>query len=277
MFAIFTVILAGITNSFWMALSKKSIKDKDSIRTVVLIRFITVILLFPLFIFNIPHPTNNIFWLYAILGGIFDVLCVYTLFMGYKWDYFATYGLFNSSPILVYLLSLFLLTESTGSALTALGVLLTVAGGLIFAFYGNIKKASWGVLSMILISLSAIFTKFAFNYVDNPYGYPFVAFLPGTLFLFGLYSIAKRKIDIKNISGAFTKIHFYSALVSAISTICWFYSVKNGNLVIIYTVFRVSMIFAFIFSWFMLKEKDGLLNKSLAGLLIIAGTVLLFV
>ena len=276
MYAVIAVLIAALANSFWMALSKKSFKDQDSLKMAVLVRALTVVFLFPLFITHIPTPTDGIFWLYAIIAGILDVTCVYTLFLGYKRDYFTTYGLFNASPILIYIFSYFFLGGESFETLTTVGVLLTVAGGLIFAFQGHIKNASWGIASMLLITASVMSSKMAFQYIDDSYGYPFIAFVPGTLFLFFLYGLKRKNFSVKSVTSSFTKIHLLAAFISTISTVCWFYAIKNGDLVIVYTVFRVSMVFAFIFSWFMLKERLNAKTKALAGLLTVVGTVLLF-
>lgn len=266
------IIVAAIFNSVWTAMSQKVTKRLPMFESAIVFRLISLVFLFPLFVIFLPVPSSPMFFLAAVFAGFFEILLLFTLFKGFENDYYTTYGLFNASPILVLLASPIIFGDFV-TLTQGVGVVITVAGGLVFAFRGK-KNVIWGLYSCVLTALSIICSKWAMSYLEYPFGYPFVLFFTGILIFILLKPLLLN--NVVKILKTSKKKFILPAFISFIATMGYYIATNYGNLVVIYTLFRVSLVSGIVLSYFYLKEKRDIKYKILAGVLIMFGTILIF-
>ncbi|MBI5789463.1 MAG: EamA family transporter [Candidatus Schekmanbacteria bacterium] len=265
------VISAAVLNALWTALSQKHLTDMSSFNFTLLLRGLTTIFFFPFFLLDLKWPLSLTFWLAAGGAGLLEVVRIGYLAYGIRSDYYSTYAIYNTAPLFTLMMVPFILPEKI-SLLLWLGVSCIVIGA--FIFYGMGKLSIPGLICAITSSLSAVLSKIALN--ESPaIFFIFVSFAIGVFsMLFFARTIQKRDLHFLwhwPIVNKLLPLAFFSALATAL----YYMALDLAPVSKVQPLVRANLLFGFIFSYFLLKEKDNWQKKLFAGGVIFIGCILI--
>lgn len=250
-------------------MSKQRLGLISPYKFTLIFRSLTALFVLPVFLYDFKISNNPIFWL-AILGaGVSEVIGIHVQTVGIKKDYYSTYSLANTSPIFTLIIAPYLLPERINIILV-FGVTFTVIGGFIF-YQINRKFSIYGIMRAVTTSITAILAKIAIGY-SSGLTYPFLAFTIGVWVMVLCIPFTKEPIDWPTVKLSI-RILLPLAFISAIAALSYCIAVQIGSITRVNPLMRVNLIFGFVLSYFILKEKGNIKRKILASILIIIGTI----
>lgn len=268
---IILTLFAAFFNSLWTALSKRKLGELSPFHFTLIFRAITAFLLLPSFLCDFKVSSSPIFW-FAVLGaGALEVIGIYAQSRGIAKDFYSTYSFSNTTPIFTLLFAPAFVAEKISFVLF-IGVLCMVIGGII-EYHVHPKNAIYGIIRAISAALSGILAKIAISY-SSGWTYPFITFTIGIWFMVLISPFREEPIDW-NLFRPFTKKLLPLAIYSALATQLYYLAVQVAPITKVNPLIRINVLFGFILSYFLLQEKEHLLRKAIAGVLIIAGSVLI--
>lgn len=271
-----SIILAAALNAFWVAYAKNHVSKVNPVYYSFLLRLFSLIILVIPFLFHMKDTGPSNFYFFTLISGLFASMAISTLLTGVKKDFYASYTFFNMSPLFVLLLSVFILREPF-HIFIIFSILLCIGG--IFLFYKGKHFSSWGLLSCLFIVCTAFFAKLALN-IGNIFQFIFFQKVAETIFLFIIFQITRRitplspeatnRLNLKS-----TRLPaLLTGSISAVATLFFFIGFKNLTLIVAEIIFKSSIIFGLIYSYFYLKEKERIIYKLLGSFLILVGVLL---
>lgn len=263
-------ISAAFFNALWTALSKRHLGKIPPYHFTIIFRGLTALFLLPVFLYDFKVPTSYIFWLAAIAAGILEVISIYSQSVGVKKDFYSTYSLANTSPLFTLIIASHFLPEKI-NLLLLFGVLFTVTGGFIF-YQLKGKFSIYGIIRALCMSIVGVLSKIAIDY-SSGFSFPFIIFSLGVLFMVILIPFNKKLfIDLPKFK-SYTKNLSPLALFSTLATLSYYPAVQIGLITRVSPLVRVNLIFGFLLSYFMLKERENFKRKLFAGILILLGAI----
>lgn len=265
------ILASSVFNALWGALGRKRLGDLNSIPFGFIFRGFVVLFYLPLFLSSFRMPTSHLFWLAALASGLISAAVTVLLFEGIRDDFYPAYSLRHTTPIFTWVLAAVFLKE-TANAYVITGILLTVAGALLFH---GAKQFSWyGLSCAVLSGIGSVFNKVGVD-LSSPLTFPFVSFLISVLILGGLIlAKGKEKSALVAMVGRWRDILPISCF-SFLAILTGFTALKMAPVSWVVPVGRMRILFGFGLSYLYLHEKAGWRLRLLAGSVILAGTLLI--
>lgn len=268
---IILIILAASFNALWSSLSKRQLGKLSPFQFTLMFRALTALLLLPVFLYDFKLSTNPIFWMAVLGAGALEVMGIYCQSVGVKKDFYSTYSMSNTAPLFTLFIAPLILPEKINLTLV-IGAISMVIGGVVF--YRLYPKLSvYGLVRAISLSVSGILAKIAIGY-SSGLTYPFITFTIA-VWLMVLVSPFRQGHINWNLFKPFTKNLFPLALFSMVATICYYVAVQIAPITKVNPLMRTNLIFGFILSYFLLKERENLKRKIFASTLIVMGGILI--
>ncbi len=264
-------VAAGFFNAFWSALSKKLLEHLSAREFTMAFRIQTCLLLLPFAVFQWSWMTSWRWWAFTVASGVLEGGRIWLLTTGVKKDYYSTYAFYNLTPFFTVLAAPLLLSEPQPPILVLGGTLIAL-GAFIFHRLG---RWSWpGLVGALFSTVAAILSKEALR-AAPPLFFTFWSFLVGALALIPLEYLepqghkGRRRMNLRDWKGVLPV-----AFLSFIASILFYVALKYAPVSKINPLVRANLLFGFLFSYYLLKEKNGWKSKALGGGLIFAGLLL---
>ncbi len=275
LYVILYVIFAVVFNQFYKVATKKAKKHGALTILIQTIGGISILILSPLFEFKFPSDTRT--WIFLSLSTIFGAISARlntTVRSGIEASVFSilkqTYTLF----MIIFGITLFketiVLTKLIGAAL--------IIFSNIFVFYkkGKIVIDRYIILG-ILANLSISIAMFLDINISNEFNLPiYVSF---TLIIPGILILLFERIKILEIKNEFLQGNRKAILITAFA---WGLMLINllrayqlGKVTIVTLLCTSNVILNVIAGYIFLREKDNLIKKIIAAILIIISVILI--
>lgn len=268
---ILLTILASFFNALWTALSKRQLGELSPYQFTLMFRAITALLLLPPFLCDFRISTSPVFWLSVLGAGLLEVIGIYSQSSGIKNDFYSTYSIANTSPLFTLLIAPMVLPEKI-NFLLFLGATSMVIGGIIF-YKINPKITIPGVMRALTAAVSGILAKIAISY-SSGLSYPFITFTIGIWFMVLVSPFRQEPFDWV-LFRPFTKKLLPLAIYSALATLFYYLAIELAPITRVNPLVRTNLLFGFILSHYLLKERQDIKRKIFASGLIIIGAVLI--
>lgn len=264
-------VVAGFFNAFWSALSKKLLEHLSAREFTMVFRIQTCLLLLPFALFQWSWMTSWKWWAFTVASGIFEGGRIWLLTTGVKKDYYSTYAFYNLTPFFTVLTAPILLSEPQPPTLLLGGALIALGA---FVFH-KLGRWSWpGLIGALFSTIAAVLSKKAL--VDAPpLFFTFWSFLVGAFMLIPLEHLEpQRHKGSRRMNWEDWKKIFPVAFLSFVASLLFYVALKYAPVSKINPLVRANLLFGFLFSYYLLKEKKGWKSKVLGGGLIFAGLIL---
>lgn len=265
---------SGFFNAFWSALSQKLTKHISTREFTMVFRLQTSLMLLPFALLEWTWPMSWTWWAFTIGSGIFEGGRIWCLTTGVKKDYYSTFAFYNLAPFFTVLAAPLVLPERQPPTLLLGGCLIAI-GAIVFHRLG---RWSWlGLMGALFSTIAAIFSKIALNDAP-PLFFTFWSFLVGVLVLIPMKHIepghmkGKRKFSWKDWKGLMPL-----AFLSFLASLLFYIALKHAPVSKINPLVKSNLLFGYLFSHYLLKEKKEWKSKALGGGLILAGLILVAV
>lgn len=265
------ILVSSLFNALWGALGRKRLGDLSSVPFGLIFRGFVVLLYLPLFLFSFRVPASSLFWLAALASGLISAAVTVLLFEGIREDFYPAYSLRHTTPIFTWLLAAVFLKE-TANAYVITGILLTVAGAMLFQ---GARRFSWyGLSCAVLSGIGSVFNKLGVD-LSSPLTFPFVSFFISVVALGALTLLREReKKALAAMVGRWRDILPISCF-SFLAILTGFTALKMAPVSWVVPVGRMRILFGFGLSYLYLHERQGWRLRLLAGSIILAGTLLI--
>ncbi len=262
-------VVAGFFNAFWTALSKKLLQHQSPREFTLVFRALTALfLLLPAF-FQWTWPNSLKWWSLTFAAGLFEGLRIWMLARGVQKDYYTTYAFYNLTPFFTVLAAPLVLGEAQTGSLVFGGCLIALGA---FVFH-RLGKWSWtGLWGAVFSTAGVIFNKLALADAPPLY-FAFWSFGIGALVLIPLEAMGGAKLRVKVMKKEWKKM-LPVAFLSFVASVLFYIALAHAPASKINPLVRANLLFGFIFSYYLLKERQGWKSKALGGGLIMAGLVL---
>lgn len=274
--------LASVLNFTYLNLLSRVVSQRSKNPRVmsVIFNFIAILITLIIFIFSSGHknfslPKGFYPYFYLFLACLFYGLNERLRFYASKYLEASLFAIIsNVSVVIAFIVALFLYNESM-TINKMLGFLLIMASLLLVSFE-KIKKISWRGIGLALLTSTFVGIAWSLDkkgiYYFNTETYNvfiwllpfFVVYFPGVKF-----SDIKREIKINKWS---------LILLSFLNVFGYFLSLKAQSLAEatkVIPIIQTSTVLTVIFGIFILKEKNNLFKKILAGVIAVIGVFLL--
>jgi drug/metabolite transporter (DMT)-like permease len=260
---------AAFCDALWTALSKSILQQIPPVRMLLLLRLVRCAIFLIPFLLIRGVPATASFWLLIAAVGALQAGRWVLILHGVKRDYFATYAMYNTAPLFTLLVAPAILPERFG-AVVWVGVLAIIAGGILF--YHASRVSVYGLAGAVMTAMLNTLSKHIVNQV-SPLVYLFLLAASTATFM-GIASVfmdrgrpagvrwweeLRRVAPLALISGA-AGVFFFHAL--------WLDTATRATAVV-----RTNLIFGFLLSYLVLKERSDWQYKLAGTALILAGTV----
>jgi drug/metabolite transporter (DMT)-like permease len=263
-------IAGAFTNAFWTSMSKPIVQDVSPVRMQLLHRLtMSCVFLVP-FILLGDIPASTAFWVPVVTVGVLHAARWVVVLHGVKRDYFSTYALYNTTPLFTILLAPTLLPEKFGLTVWA-GIVIIIAGG--WLFYRTSRVSVHGLIGALIAAGINVLSKYALD-MTNPVGFAFLFQATATVVLAAGYVASRKKESDSAQWFADAKRILPLALVTCAGALCFYYALSLDTATRVTAVVRTNLIFGFVLSYLVLKERANLPHKITGALLILAGTIL---
>jgi len=269
MWILFT-IFAAFFNSLWTAMSKHHLGRMSAYQFTLLFRSLTALMLLPPFLIDFRLSSSPVFWYLVIAAGGLEVLGIYSQSLGVKKDFYSTFSLANTAPLFTLFIAPFILPEKITVTLI-FGAILMVAGGFIFYKIGG-EISFHGIFRAVNAALGGILAKIAIGY-SSGYTYPFITFIIGIWMMILISPFRKEPIRWHIYRPSIKRLLPLS-LFSAIATLLYYMAVQIAPITKVNPLVRVNLVFGFLLSYFLLRERTHVKRKILASFLILLGSIL---
>lgn len=270
MWIILTLICAFV-QSLWMALSKRQLQTLTPLRFMLFFRIPVALALVPAFLWCDPARATPRFWLLAAMAAVLECVRLLSFAHGTRRDYYATYSLKNTAPVWVLLLAPHLLGERLTTPVVC-GALSVVVGGFVFYHAGRFQIA--GLVAGV--SQGAITTLFKLGMsLSNPIYFTFVVYALSTAILFAMESARSGPRPTLAAFGRGAKDTLPLSGLNVVAMLTYIFALHMAPATHFTILFRTSLIFGFVLSFFVLKEHEGWRAKLIGAAFILLGCVLI--
>lgn len=262
-------VACGFFNAWWSALSKRVLEHLTPREFTLVFRGLTCLFLLPLALLQWTWHLPSSFWIWALVAGFCEGLRTWFLAIGVQKDYYSSYAFFNLNPFFTVLIAPVILHEAQPPTLVLGGVLIAI-GAFLFHRMG---RWSWpGLWGALFSTAGVIASKKALDY-SEPLVLAFWSFGVAALFLIPLEALgghALRWNVVRNRLGSILPVAFWSL----VATVLFYTALAHAPASKINPLVRANLLFGFLFSYYLLKEREGWGNSVLAGGFIMTGLLL---
>lgn len=239
--------------------------------------FLTALLFIPVFL-TAKAPTNNISYLFILISSLIWTAIVIISNYSYKYTEVSLRAPISQVRVLFLLLMSILFLSEKLTISKGIGTLLIFSGMIILRFKkGKMDLKHKGIqltiLTAFLVALVAIFEKLALGNASPEFISFFVYLIPA--FIFSLFMIKKKK-EFKSIIKNQYKVVLLASLLGAVF---YYLSLKAYALIDVSSAFpiiKTSAIVTVLLGIIVLKEKQNMLRKIIATLIILAGIAVIY-
>ncbi len=292
---IWITVFAAFFQNLRSALQKQASKDLTVlgaayVRFAFALPFAIIYLLVITKFNNNPLPENSLkFFTYCFLGGLCQIVFTVLLISLFTRRNFAVGTVYSKTEVIQVAIFGYLILGDKLNFLSSLAVCLCVLGVVALAVKDNKIKLSsfWseargessliGIACGAFLGVSVVFYRGAalsLNYEGQVYvsaGYTLtIALVIQTIFM-GLLIFFREKPTLKNI---FThwKNSMAVGITAVMASICWFTAFTMQSAAIVRALGQIELIFTFIFSHFLFREKTTFLE--MVGITLIMSAVI---
>ncbi len=262
-------VACGFFNAWWSALSKRVLEHLTPREFTLVFRGLTCLFLLPLALLQWSWPLPGAFWVWALAAGISEGLRTWFLAIGVKKDYYSSYAFFNLNPFFTVLVAPWILKEAQPPALILGGALIAL-GAFLFHRMG---KWSWpGFWGALFSTAGVIASKMALDH-SAPLVLAFWSFGVAALFLVPLEALGGQPLrwtQVRRRFGSVLPVAFWSL----VATVLFYIALAHAPASKINPLVRANLLFGFLFSYYLLKERSGWRHNAWAGGLILSGLLL---
>ena len=262
-------VVAGFFNALWTALSKKLLLKQSPREFTLVFRLLTALMLFPLALFQWSWPLSWKWWGLTFLAGLFEGMRTWMLVRGVKEDYYTTYAFYNLTPFFTVLAAPWILGEPQPGSLVAGGVFIAL-GAFVFHRMG---AWSWGGLWGAIFSTAGVIVNKMALADSPPLFFAFWSFGIGALILIPLESLAHSRLRPTVMKREWKSV-VVPAFWSFLASVLFYVALSQAPASKINPLVRANLLFGFLFSYYLLRERAGWKSKALGGGLILAGLIL---
>jgi len=260
---------AALGNALWTALSKPVLQGIPPLRMVLILRLVvSAIFLVPLLAIR-GIPSSAGFWLLVAAIGVLQAVRWVTIMHGVRVNYFSTYAMYNTAPLFTLLIAPASLPERFGAAVW-IGVAAIIGGA--FLFYRTSRLSVYGLVGAVLTALINILGKHGVNQVHPLVFLFFMSASPAVVLLIAHGFLSRSEPTSPPWSRELRQLAPL-ALITAVSGVLFFYALWLDTATRVTAAARTNLIFGFLLSYLMLKEKSQWQWKLAGTALIVAGTV----
>ena len=274
-YIIIYLIISVLFNQTYKIVTK-SIKNDGGM--TILIQLISVIIcIFIIPLFEIKFPTNSKVYIFLFIAIIFYTLNDRLGTSARRGLESSTYIILKQlSPVFMILMGVLFFKEKFVLSKVLGTLLIIISNVLVFYNKKNFKMNKYLILGILANISLAIALFIDVNYYNefNLSFYILLTFLiPSILiFIFERIKIKQIILEYKNSN----KITLFTTSISwVLMMITKLKSYQLGSVIIVATFCSLTVILNVIVSYFFLKEKDNLIKKIIAAILIIIGVVLI--
>lgn len=262
-------VMAGFFNAFWTALSKPLLQHQSPREFTLVFRSLTCLFLLPWAIWQWTWPLSGTWWLLTLAAGFCEGLRTWFLARGVQKDYYTTYAFYNLTPFFTVLSAPTILHEErTGSLI--LGGCLIALGAFVFHRMG---RWSWtGLWGAVFSTAGVIFNKLALGDAP-PIFFAFWSFGIAAWTLAPLEAIGGSRLRYAVMKKQWKKV-VPVAFWSFIASVLFYVALSHAPASKVNPLVRANLLFGFIFSYYLLRERQGWRGKILGGGLIVIGLFL---
>ena len=262
-------ITCALANALWTALSKSIVQQVSPLRTMLIMRAMVALLLVAPFAARPEFPSDLGVWLLVVAIGLLNGVRWVVILHGVKRDYFSTYGMYNTAPLFTLFLAPTMLAERFGPAV-GLGGLAIIAGGAVF--YRTSHWSVYGLAGAALTAVVNILFKRGLDFM-SPISLLFLTQLSMSAVLGAYYLAAERATGREPGWAADAGRIAPLAAIVVVSALSFTYALSLDTATRVTAVARVNLVFGFLLSYLMLREKREWQWKLAGTALIVAGTI----
>ena len=270
-------IIAALTDGTKDFLNKIVMIKEDPYVFAFIENFIATLLFIPVFL-TAKAPTNNIVYLFILISSIIWVLIVVIGNYSYKYTEVSLRAPISQVRILFLLLMSTLFLSEKLTLNKGIGTLLIFSGLVILRFKkGKLDFKHKGIqltmLTAFLVALVAIFDKLALNNANPEFVSFFVYLIPASILLF--FTLKKKKEFRSIIKNQYRVV----LSASVLGAVFYYSSLKAYSLIDVSTVFpiiKTSALITVLLGIIFLKERQNMLRKIIATLIILAGIAVIY-
>jgi drug/metabolite transporter (DMT)-like permease len=208
-------------------------------------------------------------WALAAAAGVAESLSLAFSVRGYSEDYYSTYAVSNTNPVLVVLLGWALLGERMDWGL-GLGVALAAAGSLVLFFRGHVNR--WGLGAAAAVALSKVASKAGLS-DGSALAQASAAFLSGGLVLAAVDRFRGPGLNPGPLLRELWPRRLF-IVGSALTTACAFEAMALGPAGGVALLSRSNLLVGFLLSYYGLDERRDWRGRALGAALILLGLAL---
>jgi drug/metabolite transporter (DMT)-like permease len=229
---------------------------------------------------------NNHFILYVILGSIFQITFTFLFLYLFKFTNFLIGTALSKTEVIQIAFFEFIILKDYLNLYAVLGITISTFGVIIFSTKDlkNILKGFFskstivGIFCGTLLALSIVFFRGSMQFIDftdKNFDKALITLLAATFVQTTLITIYLLTFEIKQFQKirSNVKLSFLAGLFGFSATVFWFYSFSLVQAAFVRTVGQIELLFSYISSRFMFKEKVRVIE--IVGIIIfISGLIL---
>lgn len=249
----------------------------DGAITIVIQFISSLVCIFLIPLFEIRFPTDYRVYLFLFLSIIFYALNDRLGTTARSGIDASTYSILKQmSTVFMIIMGILFFKESIILNKIIGAILIIFSNVLVFYKKDNFKFNKYLILGILAnISLSiALFIDVNYSTEFNLAFYVLLTFLIPLILIF-IFERIKIKEVVNEYKNSNKVILFLISISWALMMITKLKSYELGNVIIVAPISSLTVILNIIISYFLLKEKDNLLKKIIAGILIIIGIILI--
>ena len=277
MIEIIFAILAAISDGTRDFLNRVVMIKEDPYVFAFIENFIATLLFIPIFL-TAKAPTNNIVYLFILISSIIWVLIAIIGNYSYKYTEVSLRAPVSQIRIIFLLLMSILFLSEKLTLNKGIGTFLIFSGLIILRFKkGKLdfkhKGIQLTIVTAFLVALVAIFDKLALNNANPEFVSFYVYLIPAFILMF--FTLKKKK-EFKSIIKNQYKVVLGASVLGAIF---YYTSLKAYALIDVSTVFpiiKTSALITVLLGIIFLKERQNMLRRIIATLIILAGIAVIY-
>lgn len=230
--------------------------------------FIVFYLYFGNYDYFLKAIQNNHFILYVILGSIFQITFTFLFLYLFKFTNFLIGTALSKTEVIQIAFFEFIILKDYLNLYAVLGIIISTFGVIIFSTKDlkNILKGFFskstivGIFCGTLLALSIVFFRGSMQFIhftEKNFDKALITLLAATFVQTTLITIYLLTFEIKQFQKIRSnmKLSFLAGLFGFSATVFWFYSFSLVQAAFVRTVGQIELLFSYISSRFMFKEK----------------------
>lgn len=272
-------LIATLSNSIRSILHRFIMLTEDPYSYALLENILTALIFVPVLINEFVFPINFLAWILVLTSSILWVFIAVIGFYAYKYTQVSVKSPLSESRVLWVLLFAIIFLKESLIIEKVLGIILIFISLVVLTYkkqnkFGDLrdKGVQLTLLTALLTAGVAIIDKSALKY-----------FTPGTFgflvyFIPGLILLAFGKKHLKDVKKILKTKNYYLGIVVILGFLFYYFSLKAyqiADVTQVFPIIRLSTAFTVIFGIIFLRERENIIKKLIATLIIFFGILLL--